>query len=80
MTPASPIHVSRTLRYAIPFAFIIVMAVALVLINEFTDLAFARDYAWLFITGAMLLGVWVARCSGDASAPGTGPDGTDRGP
>jgi len=50
-------------RYAIPAGLIVVVTVALVLLNEFTNLAFARDYAWLFITSAMLLGLWLARTS-----------------
>ncbi|MDT8341746.1 MAG: hypothetical protein RQ751_09565 [Longimicrobiales bacterium] len=63
-------------RYALPAGLIVVVAVALVLVNEFTDLAFARDYALLILTVAMLLGVWLARRSGKADTHDAGGEDT----
>ena len=50
---------------------------SLVLINEFTDLAFARDYAWLFIAAATFFGFWLAHLSGDSNTRDTGHEGTE---
>lgn len=50
-------------RYAIPATLIVLVATVLVLINEYTSLTFVRDYAWLLITAAMLVGVFLSRRS-----------------
>jgi hypothetical protein len=53
-------------RYAIPAALIVVTTAVLVLLNEFTNLGFVADYAYLFIMAAMLVGVFMVRASDDS--------------
>jgi hypothetical protein len=43
--------------YFRPAIGIIMMTIILVVINQFTEITFIKDYAFLFIVGAMLLGV-----------------------
>jgi hypothetical protein len=43
--------------YFRPAIGIIVTTIILVIINQFTEITFIKDYAFLFIVGAMLLGV-----------------------
>jgi hypothetical protein len=41
----------------VPAIGIIVVTIILLLVNEFTDTTFIKDYAYLFIIAGMLLGV-----------------------
>ena len=50
-------------NYFIPAIGIIITAIILVVINEFTETSFVKDYAILFIIAAMLLGVWLGKLS-----------------
>ena len=50
--------------YLIPAIGIILVTIILVVINEFTDTTFIKDYALIFIIAAMFLGVGLARFSG----------------
>lgn len=43
--------------YFRPAIGIIMMTIILVIINQFTEITFVKDYAFLFIIAAMLLGV-----------------------
>ncbi len=47
----------------LPALGIILVAVILIVINEFTELTFIKDYALMFIIGGMLLGVWLTKLS-----------------
>ena len=47
----------------LPSAGIIVVTIILVTINEFTDLTFIKDYAFILIIAGMLFGVWVTKLS-----------------
>jgi hypothetical protein len=47
----------------LPAAGIIIVTIILVIINEFTDLTFIKDYALLFIIAGMLFGVWLTKLS-----------------
>lgn len=51
-------------NYLIPAIGIIIVTIILVLINEFTEMTFIKDYALIFIIAAMLLGVGLARIPG----------------
>lgn len=51
-------------NYLVPAIGIILTTIILVVINEFTELTFIKDYALIFIIAAMLLGVWLGRLSG----------------
>ena len=51
-------------KYFLPAIGIIITAIILVAINEFTEMTFIKDYALLFIIAAMLLGVWLGKLSG----------------
>jgi hypothetical protein len=51
-------------NYLIPAIGIIITTIILVVINEFTEMTFIKDYALLFIVAAMLFGVWLAKLSG----------------
>lgn len=50
-------------NYLIPAIGIILTTIVLVLINEYTETTLIRDYAYLLIVVAMLLGVVLARLS-----------------
>lgn len=47
----------------LPALGIIVVAVILVAINEFTEMTFIKDYALIFIIAGMLFGVWLTKLS-----------------
>lgn len=47
----------------LPALGIILVAIILIVINEFTELTFIKDYALMFIIGGMLLGVWLTKLS-----------------
>lgn len=47
----------------LPSAGIIVVTIILVTINEFTDLTFIKDYAFILIIAGMLFGVWLTKLS-----------------
>ncbi|MBD3386378.1 hypothetical protein GF407_15820 [candidate division KSB1 bacterium] len=51
-------------NYFIPAIGIIITTIILVVINEFTEMTFIKEYALVFIIAAMLLGVWLAKLSG----------------
>ena len=48
-------------NYFVPAVAILLITIVLVVINELTELTFIRDYALLFIVGAMLFGVWLGK-------------------
>lgn len=48
-------------NYLIPALGIILTTIILVLINEYTEATFVRDYAYLLIIIAMLMGVGLAQ-------------------
>lgn len=50
-------------RKTLPALGIIVVAVILVAINEFTEMTFIKDYALIFIIAGMLFGAWMTRLS-----------------
>lgn len=43
---------------------IVIVTIILVIINEFTEMTFIKDYALVFIIAAMLFGFWLAKQSG----------------
>lgn len=47
----------------LPALGIIIVAIILIVINEFTELTFIKDYALIFIIGGMFLGVWLTKLS-----------------
>ncbi len=55
-------------NYIFPALGIIIVTVILVAINEFTETTFIKDYALILIIAAMLLGVWLAKLSGQKEA------------
>lgn len=46
---------------SLPAIGIIITAVVLIAVNEYTENSFLNDYAYLLIVVAMLAGVWLAR-------------------
>jgi hypothetical protein len=50
-------------KFLIPAVGIAVVTIVLIVINEFTELTFIRDYAYIFIVAAMFLGLWLAKIS-----------------
>jgi multisubunit Na+/H+ antiporter MnhF subunit len=50
-------------NYFIPAMGIIIVTVILIVINEFTEMTFIKDYALIFIIAGMLLGVGLAKFS-----------------
>lgn len=54
-------------NYFIPAISIVIVTIIIVLINEFTELSTLKNYAFLFIVAAMLLGIGIARFTGKAS-------------
>lgn len=48
-------------NYLIPALGIIIVAVILVIINEFTDSTFVKDYALILIIAGMLLGLVLSK-------------------
>tara|TARA_B100000963_G_scaffold54725_1_gene42901 strand:- start:3502 stop:3666 length:165 start_codon:yes stop_codon:yes gene_type:complete len=49
----------------LPALGIIIVAIILIVMNEFTELKFIKDYAFIFIIGGMLLCVWLTKLSGN---------------
>lgn len=47
----------------LPAVGIITVTIILVVINEFTELTFIKDYALMLIIAGMLLGVWLTKLS-----------------
>lgn len=47
----------------LPAVGIITVTIILVVINEFTELTFIKDYALMLIISGMLLGVWLTKLS-----------------
>lgn len=47
----------------LPAAGIIIVTIILVVINEFTETTFIKDYAFVFIIAGMLFGVWLTKLS-----------------
>ncbi len=47
----------------LPAAGIIIVTIILVIINEFTELTFIKDYALIFIIAGMLFGVGLTKLS-----------------
>ena len=47
----------------LPALGIIIVAIILIVINEFTELTFIKVYALIFIIGGMFLGVWLTKLS-----------------
>jgi len=45
----------------IPFLGIVLVTMILVALNEWTEWALVRDYAFVFILAAMLLGLWLEK-------------------
>ena len=45
----------------IPFLGIVLVTMILVALNEWTEWAVVRDYAFIFIVVAMLLGLWLEK-------------------
>jgi hypothetical protein len=48
-------------NYIIPAISIIIVTILLIVINEFTEIPFFKDYAFIFIVAAMLLGLGLAK-------------------
>lgn len=55
-------------KMLLPAAGITIVTIILLVINEFTDFTFVRDYAFAFIIAGMLLGVWLTRLAEKSSA------------
>ena len=47
----------------LPALGIIIVAIILVVINEFTELTFITDYALIFIIAGMFFGLWLSKLS-----------------
>jgi len=47
----------------LPAIGIIFVSIVLILINQFTEMTFIKDYALIFIIAAMLFGVWLTKLS-----------------
>ncbi len=45
----------------IPNSFIIIAALLLVALNEFTDIDLPPVYSYIFVIGSMLTGVWLSK-------------------
>ena len=51
----------------LPALGIIIVAIILVVINEFTELTFITDYALIFIIAGMFFGLWLSKLSDKAN-------------
>jgi hypothetical protein len=51
----------------LPALGIIIVAIILVVINEFTELTFITDYALIFIITGMFFGLWLSKLSDKAN-------------
>ena len=47
----------------LPALGIIIVAIILVVVNEFTELTFITDYALIFIIAGMFFGLWLSKLS-----------------
>ena len=47
----------------LPAIGIVFVSIVLILINQFTEMTFIKDYALIFIIAAMLFGVWLTKLS-----------------
>ena len=47
----------------LPALGIIIVAIILVAVNEFTELTFITDYALIFIIAGMFFGLWLSKLS-----------------
>jgi len=45
----------------LPAVGIVIVAIILVVINQFTDTTIIKDYALLFIIAGMFLGMWITK-------------------
>ena len=54
-------------NYFIPAIGIIIVTIILIVINEFTEMTFIKDYAFILIIAALLLGVGLTVLSGKKS-------------
>ena len=50
-------------KILLPALGIIVVTIVLVVLNEFTELTFIKDYALVFIIAGMFFGVWLTKRS-----------------
>jgi len=50
-------------KIMLPAIGIIVVTIILVILNEFTEMTFIKDYAMIFIIAGMMLGVWLTKLS-----------------
>jgi hypothetical protein len=48
-------------KKVLPAAGIIIVAIILIIINEYTELTFIKDYALIFIIGGMFFGYGISR-------------------
>ena len=51
----------------LPALGIIIAAIILVVVNEFTELTFISDYALIFIIAGMFFGLWLSKLSDRAN-------------
>ena len=51
----------------LPALGILIVAIILVVINEFTELTFITDYALIFIIAGMFFGLWLSKLSDKAN-------------
>ena len=51
----------------LPALGIIIVAIILVVVNEFTELTFISDYALIFIIAGMFFGLWLSKLSDKAN-------------
>jgi hypothetical protein len=51
----------QTMQKLLPATGIIIVTIILVIINEFTELTFIRDYALIFIIAGMFLGAGLTK-------------------
>ena len=51
----------------LPALGIIIVAIMLVVVNEFTELTFISDYALIFIIAGMFFGLWLSKLSDRAN-------------
>tara|TARA_B100001059_G_scaffold162705_1_gene162233 strand:- start:201 stop:380 length:180 start_codon:yes stop_codon:yes gene_type:complete len=51
----------------LPALGIIIVAIILVVVNEFTELTFISDYALIFIIAGMFFGLWLSKLSDRAN-------------
>jgi hypothetical protein len=57
------VYKSLICKNLLPALGIVIVTIILLTINEFTELTFVKDYAFIFIIAAMLFGVWLTKLS-----------------